>query len=201
MGARQSFICADAEQLPLSAQSVDLIFSNLAMQWCDIEAVFAECQRILKPGGLFLFSTFGPDTLVELRQSWKQVDTQQHVNTFIDMHDIGDALIRQGFSDPVIDMEMFTLTYSTVKALLQDLKAIGANAVVGDNKVAGLLGKKKWQALLDAYEQYRQGQVLPASYEVLFGHAWGMEKTVVNTGNKEVYIAAEQVKKLTSSPS
>ena len=165
-------VCGDAEQLPMLDASVDMIFSNLSLQWCnDLDHVFAEFRRVLKPDGLLLFSTFGPDTLIELRQCWHSIDRYNHINTFIDMHDIGDALLRCGFSDPVMDMEMMTMTYRDALQLMQELKRIGAHNV-SDGRPRGLTGRQHLQKLLSGYEQYRNRDgLLPASYEVIYGHA------------------------------
>jgi len=165
-------VCADAECLPFADSSFDLVFSNLMLQWCvELEAVFAELQRVLRPGGLLLFTSFGPDTLGELRGSWKQVDGYSHVNAFLDMHDVGDALVRTRFADPVMDVERLTLTYPDVWKLMRELKQIGAhNVTVG--RPRGLTGKMRMQRLVGAYEQYRSNGVLPASYEIVNGHAW-----------------------------
>lgn len=171
---RQRFICADAEQLPFADRSIDLLFSNVTLQWCETpERVFAEFQRVLRPGGLVLFSTFGPDTLRELRQSWQAVDPHTHVNLFIDMHDLGDALLRTGLADPVMDMENITLTYPDLRSLMRELKMIGAHNVTA-GRPRGLTGRQRLRQLTEAYEGFRnpQDQRLPASYEVIYGHAW-----------------------------
>ena len=166
-------ICADVAQLPLRADSIDMVVSNLMLQWCnDLPAAFSQLFRSLRPEGLLLFSTFGPDTLKELRHSWGQVDGYPHGSRFVDMHDVGDALLQAGFHDPVVDMEIITLTYAEVRGLLMDLKAIGANnATAGRQR--GLTGKQRMQAFYQAYEAFRQndGQY-PATYEVIYGHAW-----------------------------
>jgi len=169
---RRAFICGDAEHLPLASQSVDLIFSNATLQWCnDLDSVFAEFRRVLKPDGVALFSTFGPDTLKELRLAWAQADAAQHVGAFIDMHDIGDALLRAGFSDPVMDAERLTLTYSDVRGLMHELKTLGAhNAAAG--RTRGLTGRGRLRAMMDAYETLRRDGVLPATFEVVYGLAW-----------------------------
>lgn len=171
---RQRFICADAEHLPFADHSVDLLFSNVTLQWCETpEQVFAEFQRVLRPGGLLLFSTFGPDTLQELRHSWQAVDPHTHVNLFIDMHDLGDALLRSGLADPVMDMEMMTLTYPDLRSLMSELKMIGAHNVTA-GRPRGLTGRQRLEDLTRAYESFRnpQDKRLPASYEVIYGHAW-----------------------------
>lgn len=172
---------ADVNQLPFADNSVDLIVSNLMLQWCDdLDQVFAEFRRVLRPEGLLMFTTFGPDTLKELKRAWQAVDADyEHVNNFIDMHDIGDALIRNGFGQPVMDMEIFTLTYDKPIGVLKDLKAIGAtNANKQRNN--GLMGKQRFTAMLNAYEELRQpsDSKIPATYEVVHGHAWAAQEVV-----------------------
>lgn len=173
------YLCADIERLPLGDASVGMIWSNLAIQWCnDLKQTFTEAHRVLEDGGLFMFSTFGPDTLKELRQVFKEVDSFNHVNRFIDMHDIGDMLVGSGFSLPVMDMEYITLTYADVRSVMQDLKAIGArNMTLGRRR--GLMGKTAWQQVIAQYEKLRQDGRLPATYEVVYGHAWKPERQAV----------------------
>jgi len=170
--SRQSFLCADVESLPVGNARVDMIFCNLCLQWCtDLDRVFNHFRRVLRPEGLLLFSSFGPDTLRELRLSWAEVDAGVHVHRFLDMHDVGDALIRAGLVSPVMDMEHFTVTYSDVLALLRDLKQLGAsNAAVG--RAHGMTGKGALRALVQAYARFERGGRLPATYEVVYGHAW-----------------------------
>ena len=164
-------VCADAYQLPFANKSVDFIASNLMMQWCsDLKALFDECHRVMKPGGLMLFSTFGPDTLKELKRSWSVVDSDPHVNTFIDMHDIGDQMLQSGFNSPIMEMEKLTLTYDKVIDLMRDLKGIGAQTV--HNRSKSLTGKAKFKQMIEMYESYRDEGKLPATYEVIYGHAW-----------------------------
>jgi len=164
-------VCADAARLPLAEGSVDLILSNLMLQWCDLDAVFAEFRRVLAPQGLVSFTTLGPDTLREMRSAWSAADSRTHVNQFIDMHDIGDALVRAGFASPVLDVERYTLSYPDVRRVAADLKDTGAhNATLG--RARGLTGRRGFAAFQTAYEAYRQDGRLPATYEVVFGHAW-----------------------------
>ncbi len=164
-------VCADAELLPLRDGSVDLIVSNLMLQWCNPDAVFAEFRRVLKPAGLLCFSAFGPDTLRELRLAWGQVDAYSHVHQFFDMHDLGDALVRNGFVAPVLDVERFTLRYLEVRNVAADLKATGAHNVTA-GRAKGLTGPRKFAAMQAAYETFRHDGRLPATYEVVFAHAW-----------------------------
>lgn len=168
-------LCADIERLPLASASAGLVWSNLAIQWCnDLDLAFGEVSRVLQPEGLFMFSTFGPDTLKELRQAAAADPEHVHVSRFIDMHDIGDALVRAGFSAPVLDVEHFVLTYDDVLGVMRDLKAIGAhNAAEGRSR--GLQGKGFLRDLTERYEQFRQDGKLPATFEVVYGHAWKPE--------------------------
>jgi malonyl-CoA O-methyltransferase len=169
---RQRFVCADAEALPLAAQSVDMAWSNLALQWCnDLPATFSGLHRVLRSDGMLIFSTFGPDTLKEIRTAFQGVDGYNHVNRFVDMHDIGDMLVAAGFADPVLEMEHITLTYSDVRAVMQDLRSIGAhNATAG--RAQGMLGKAKWARIQQNYEALRRDGRLPATFEIVYGHAW-----------------------------
>ncbi|HEU0224023.1 MAG TPA: malonyl-ACP O-methyltransferase BioC [Steroidobacteraceae bacterium] len=166
-------LCADARSLPLADASVDLVFSSLMLPWCDDpDAVFAEMARVLRPRGLFTFTTLGPDTLVELRDAWRAADPGEHVIPFTDMHDIGDGLVRAGLAEPVLDVLRYTLTYPDLRALARDLRATGAgNASAG--RPRGLTGRGRFAAVLRAYERHRRDGVLPASCEVIFGQAWG----------------------------
>jgi len=165
-------LCADLEQLPLADASVDLVYSNAAIQWCnDLDLVFAGLQRVLKPEGLLMFTTFGPDTLKELRAAWSEADGYAHVSRFLDMHDIGDALMRAGYSDPVMDVDRLTLTYEEVGDLMRELKILGAHNVASGRQRA-LTGKGRMQAMKSSYERFRRNGLLPASYEVVYGHAW-----------------------------
>jgi malonyl-CoA O-methyltransferase len=189
LGARPpSLVCADAERLPLASSSMDLVFSNLALQWCDPGRVFPEAARALSTNGLFLFSTFGPDTLKELRAAFAQADGAPHVNRFIDMHDLGDALVHAGFADPVMEMETVTLEYDTVLAVARDLKAIGAvNSLPA--RTRGLPGRARWRRMTEAYEHFRRDGVLPATWEVIYGHAWKAPSKRLADGRQVVAFA------------
>jgi len=183
---KQRFVCADAHHIPLADNSVDMVFSSLAIQWCnDLDQVFAEFRRVLKPGGLVMFATLGPDTLRELRLAWRAVDDYAHVSAFLDMHDIGDALVRRRLADPVMDVETITLTYATVRELVRDLKTLGSrNAASG--RQHSLTGKARFRAMEQAYEQFRRDGMLPASYEVAYGHAWVIDKKGPDFANRAV---------------
>ncbi|HTD91320.1 MAG TPA: malonyl-ACP O-methyltransferase BioC [Burkholderiales bacterium] len=181
-------LCSDIEQLPLLGGRIDMVWSNLALQWMnDMDKAFAEFFRVLAPGGLLMFSTFGPDTLKELRAAYAGVDRHTHVSRFVDLHDIGDILVQRGFADPVMDMEPFTLTFSDVRALMHDLKAIGAHNVTQD-RPAGLTGRVRLAAVTAAYEPLRREGKLPATFEVVYGHAWKPLPRVTASGKKVIDI-------------
>ncbi|MEX0958080.1 MAG: malonyl-ACP O-methyltransferase BioC [Burkholderiales bacterium] len=166
-------VCGDNECLPIRSGSCDLVWSNLALQWAEqLPAVLREMQRVLAPGGLLMFSTFGPDTLKELRAAFARVDTREHVSRFVDMHDIGDMLVESGFADPVMDMEQFTLTYARVRDLMRELKALGAHNA-NENRARGLTGHRSLAQVEQYYERQRdEDGRLPATFEVVYGHAW-----------------------------
>jgi malonyl-CoA O-methyltransferase len=179
---KHSLLCADIESIPLATASVNLAWSNLAIQWCnDLDAALQDFHRVLKPEGLLMFSTFGPDTLKELRVATAQ-ENSTSISRFIDMHDIGDALVRAGFSAPVLDVERFTLTYDDVKSVMRDLKSIGAHNAT-DGRARGLLGRGFLQKIEASYEQFRRDGKLPATFEVVYGHAWrGQDKVKLEEG-------------------
>jgi len=165
-------VCADVEALPLADASVDLIFSNATFQWCnDIQGTFGECLRVLRPGGLLLFTTFGPDTLWELRDAWAAADGHSHVSPFPDMHDLGDALVNARFADPIMDVERLTVTYERARDLMRDLKILGAHNATSA-RARGLTGRRRLLAVEQAYETHRRDGRLSASYEVVYGLAW-----------------------------
>jgi malonyl-CoA O-methyltransferase len=166
--------CADARALPLADHSIDLVWSNLALYWLDEPIVaFNEIARVLSPEGVVLFTTFGPDTLTELRQSWASVDAGAHVNRFIDMHDLGDDLLRAGLREPVMDVQMLTLTYADPWQLMRELKGMGAHNVSSERR-RGLTGKNRLRKMTRTYvDGFGCDGRIPASWEVVFGLAWG----------------------------
>lgn len=189
-------VCADATCLPLESGSVDIVFSNLMLQWCDpLDDAFAEVRRVLRPGGFFAFSTFGPDTLKELRSAWAEADSYSHVSRFLDMHDVGDALARAGLQEPVLDVDRPQLTYGDGISLMRDLKSLGArNATAG--RPRSLLGRDRLRRVLDAYERFRKNGRLPATYEVIYGAAWAhAERPTASVRGGEVLISPSQIRR------
>ncbi len=169
---RTDLICADLDHLPLEDNSIDLVFSNLAIQWSnDLHQVIKEFRRVLRTGGLLSFTTVGPDTLRELRDAWNSIGAGDHVHDFLDMHEIGDALISNGFGAPVLDVDRYTLTYPDVKSLLSDLKKLGATNSSSERS-RGMMGREMISKLERAYEKQRIEGKLPLTYEIVYGHAW-----------------------------
>jgi len=197
-GQVHQFVCADAEQLPFADASMDMIFSSLTIQWCpDLTRLFNEFRRVLKPGGLLMFTTLGTETLHELRASWAEVSDKIHVNHFADMHDIGDALYNVQAENPVMDNETIVLNYQSIKQILVELKAVGAhNQNVGREQA--LTGKSRLQAMYKAYEKFRTEEGYPVTYEVLYGHAWNpktpMQKTQSDAQQQQTSISLAQLK-------
>ncbi len=166
-------VCADARALPLAEGSVDVVFSNLCLQWVeDLPAVFAGFRRVLRPGGLLLCSSFGLETLGELRASFAQADAAPHVSPFATIARFGDALVAAGFRDPVLDRDLFTLTYPDLPALMHELRAIGATNALATRR-RSLTGRARFAAAAAAYEVMRNGEGrLPSTWEVLYAQAW-----------------------------
>ena len=181
-GAAPGFVCADINALPLRGVCVDLVWSNLALQWVnDLPRAFAEFRRVLRVGGLLSFTTLGPDTLRELRRAFG-VDGATHVSRFVDMHDVGDMLVRAGFADPVMDMEYMTLTFDSPRALVAELKALGAtNRTRG--RARGLMGRARFDRALASLEALRKDGRIPATYEIVYGHAWKGEPRHTDEGH------------------
>ena len=173
MFQRKWLLNADMERLPLKDGCVDLLFSNLALQWSnDLAHSLKEFRRVGRQGGLLMFTTFGSNTLKELRESWMQVDASPRVHQFMDMHDVGDLMLSAGLSQPVMDMEEIRMEYSTFNALLSDLKSIGATNAE-KNRQRGLLTARKLNRLREAYETIAyKNQRYSATYEIVYGHAW-----------------------------
>jgi len=168
-------VAADAHRLPIKDASAQLVFSNLMLEWChDPDAVFQEIRRVLQPGGLLTFATLGPDTLRELREGWRKIDAYPHVHRFIDMHDLGDALMRAGLAEPVMDTERLTITYPHLDALLNELIATGSSNLA-HGRARGLTPKGRLESLRQAVRPATEQAALPVSVEVVYGHAWAVE--------------------------
>jgi len=165
-------IAGDFGQLPFGPNSLDLVWSNLALHWHpQPDRVFAEWRRTLRVDGLLMFSNFGPDTFTELRTAFAAMDETPHTLPFVDMHDFGDQLVAAGFTTPVMDMEKITVTYDTVAALLADVRAFGGNPLATRRR--GLVGRAAWQRMLDALEAGRRSDgKLGLTFEVIYGHAF-----------------------------
>lgn len=168
-GAGERFVCADSAALPFAPGACELVWSNLALAWSDAGPALREWHRVLAVGGLLMFSSYGPDTLQELRAAF--ADTVPHVHPFPDMHDIGDALVAAGFADPVVDMERITLTYAGVEGLVADLRSTGQrNAHAARRRT--LTGADRWRRARAAYGALARDGRVPASFEIVYGHAW-----------------------------
>jgi len=185
---------ADAYTLPFRDGAFDVVFSSLMLQWCDdLDGVFAEIARVLKPGGVLLFSTFGPGTLAELRDAWGASDAPgNHVNHFFDPHALGSALMHAGLSEPVLDVDRTVIGYPDVLTLMRELKAIGAHNVTA-GRARGLTGRKRLAAMMQAYETLRREGNLPATYEIIHAICWGAERRVQEP--RESFIAPAAIRR------
>jgi len=183
-GASNAFLCADFAKLPLRPGSVDMVWSNLSLAWAeDPLAALREFERVLAPGGLLMFSSYGPDTLKELNAAFSAVSPARRVHSFVDMHDVGDLLVGCGFAAPVMDVETITLTYPRIDDLARDLRDSGQTCAARDRS-RGLTGRGVWLGMLAAYEGERRSGRLPATVEVVYGHAWKGEPRVASDGRQ-----------------
>ena len=169
--SRRPCVQADARQLPFAEQSFDVVFANLLLPWIDDPGpVFNEVARVLQKDGVFAFSSLGPDSLRELDAAWAAVDGHRHVNRFPDMHDIGDALVRAGLRDPVLDVDRLTVRYDEASKLFADLTRMGArNALCGRNR--SLVGKGRFRDMISALKS--GGGDIRFDLELVYGHCWG----------------------------
>jgi malonyl-CoA O-methyltransferase len=177
-------ICADAAALPLASGSVDLVFSSLMLQWCEEpQAVFAEIGRVLRPGGLLLFSTLGPQTLEELRSAWRAVDATPHVSEFVDLPQLSVAMGNAGLAEPVLDTDQLVRHYPDALALMQELKGLGARNAASDRR-RGLFGRAALRTLTAAYERVRVPAGIPATFEIIYGAAFGSKPAAQASGGE-----------------
>jgi malonyl-CoA O-methyltransferase len=183
-------VCADGAALPLLARSVDLVFSNLMLQWCDEPAtLFAQVQRVLRPGGLLLFTTLGPDTLQELRSAWSRADAASHVSAFADMTRLAAAMSHAGLSEPVMDRELRLTHYPQVRDLTQELRTLGATHAAADRR-RSLTGRGRLQTMCRAYESLRGAAGIPASWEIIYGSGFaGTPRSAEQSGSSGAEIA------------
>lgn len=181
-------VCADARALPLAEHSVDLVFSSLCVQWIDdLPGLFAGLRRVMRPGGLLLVSTFGQDTLHELRAAFAEADAAPHVSPFASIAQFGDALVAAGFRDPVLDRDNLRTRYPDLPALMRELRAIGATNALASRR-RSLTGRARFAAAESAYAQWREadGQ-LSATWEIITALAWAPEHGVpIREGGQEI---------------
>jgi malonyl-CoA O-methyltransferase len=163
----------DASRIPLTSGSIDLVFANMLLPWIhDHPACLSEVARVLRKDGVFAFATLGPDSLSEIREAWRSIDEDWHVNAYPDMHDIGDALVRAGLRDPVLDVDYLTVTYRDTEALYRDLTRAGArNCLHGRRRT--LTGKARFKAMDELLAAHMADNVLSLKLELVYGHAWG----------------------------
>ena len=183
------------QQLPFGNDVFDVIFANQVIHWADDpKQLFAEISRVLKPGGVFVFSTLGPDTFQEIRQAWLEIDDHSHVNQFTDMHLYGDAMSKANMSDPVVDMEYITMRYDSVNEIARDLKAQGVQHT-GQHAKRGLTTPRQWRQFQKNYEKCRdQDNKLPLTYEVIYGQAWG-KATQSDQSKAEIVVPISQLRR------
>ena len=181
------FISGDMMQLPIATQSVEMIWSNLALHWCSTpQSLLAEWKRVLKPEGLFMFACFGPDTCREIKKAFLEIDEAEHALPFIDMHDWGDMLVEAGFSTPVMDMEVVTVTYSSKEQLFKELRAMGGNPLL--HRRRGLMGRHAWDKVLKKLGELcdEEGKT-PLTFEIVYGHAFRPISRVTKNGDAIVH--------------
>ena len=181
-------ICMPFDTIPLQTQSVDFIFMNLRLLWSpDWALLLRECRRVLMPQGMLLFTSLGPDTLLELRQAGASV------HAFVDLHDIGDVLVGAGFENPVMDMEKLVMQYSSLLSLTKDLRLTGCQ-FAQHNKAPGLMTPRQWQCVEQNYKKNDAG-LYPATFEIIYGHAWAGERVPQKTTETgEILVSLQSLK-------
>lgn len=197
-GAAATWLIGDAERLPLRDGCIDLMLANLVLPWCEPPAFFAQARRTLRPGGLLTFATLGPDTLQEVRRAWRAADDRIHVHAAFDMHDLGDAAIDAGLSEPVLDVERIELTYRDAGALVADLRGCGGvNTAAGRRKT--LTSPNRWRAFADSLQARRAGGRFAVTVEVILGQAWGGPAGKVRSAAGEIVVPLEHVRRKKSA--
>lgn len=184
-------ICADAGAMPLKTDTMDVVWANLLLPWCSPDTVFREARRVLKAGGVFLFTALGPDTLHELRRATlpESAGRLPEHPAFMDMHDLGDALMHAGLADPVMEREDLLLTYPDAVTLLTDLRGMGLLGITRPEK--GLRGRTALDRTLARYEPLRKNGCLPATFEIVYGHAWKPLPRTTSGGRPIIDIQAQ----------
>lgn len=176
--AKYSYVQASAAALPFEDQSVDVIFANMLLPWVDEPArAFSEIARVLRKGGVFAFTTLGPDSLQELRRAWRRIDDMPHVNHFLDMHNLGDGLVNAGLSDPVLDVDRLTVTYSSAKKIFADLTASGGRNALR-NRSRTLTGRQRFAGMVAELEGAAIDGKISLGLELIYGHCWGAGRKI-----------------------
>ena len=175
-----NLVVADAENMPFNNEVFDLVISSFTLHWCEeIEKIFSDIHRYLKNNGVFMFTTVGPNTLIELNNAYANIDGEQHVNSFTDMHVYGDSLLKCGFYDPVMDVENLIIEYSSFANILKSLRKTGANTVIGQK--ASYMPKESYKKLANSYKKNKGNGRFPVSYEMIYGVSW---KNIKDNPNK-----------------
>ncbi len=188
-------VCTPLDRLPFSDNSVDFVFMSLRLMWTqDWPLLLRECYRVLQPQGMLLFTTLGPDTLQELRAAFAAVDDRSHVHSFVDMHDIGDALVHSGFENPVMDSERVQMHYASLSQLTTDLKKTGANNSLA-SRSRSLMTPRQWQRVQEHYPKLATAE-LCATFEFVYGHAWVGEhkRYAVDPATQDILIPVSQLR-------
>jgi malonyl-CoA O-methyltransferase len=171
--AKSSFAQADARALPFATESIDVVFANMLLPWLsDPAPALSEVARVLRKGGVFAFATLGPDSLQEIGRAWRRVDSNVHVNSFLDMHDLGDGLVNAGLRDPVLDVDRLTINYTTHDRLFADLTAVGARNSL-DGRAKGLTGRQLFTVMTSALKDASNDTEIALDLELVYGHCWG----------------------------
>lgn len=163
-----TWVCADAEKLPFTSNSVDLIFSNLTVQWCaDFHAMLVDIKRVLKPGGIAFLSTLASPTLIEIKQAWQQIDSQSHVNNFLAVDELKKLINMIPYSNADISVERKSLLYDSPIDIMRELKALGAQQLT-EKRAEGMMGKNRFNTFLKKYEKIKVDNQFPVTYEVVY---------------------------------